>query len=36
MFNVTREAACSIYHSFSLQITAIFIGVPLVITSAKH
>lgn len=36
MFNVTREAVCSIYHSFSLEMTAIFVGVPLVITSAKH
>lgn len=36
MFNVTREAACGIYHSFSVEITAIFVGLFLVITSAKH
>ena len=36
MFNVTREAVCSIYHSFGVEMTAIFIGVFLVITSAKH
>ena len=35
MFNVTREAVCGIYHSFSVEMTAIFIAVLLVITSAK-
>lgn len=36
MFNVTREAVCGIYHSFSVEMTAIFVGLFLVITSAKH
>ena len=35
MFNVTREAVCGIYQSFSVEMTAIFIGVILFITS-KH